>query len=88
MTLPKLGMTYEQTKRQLKRLWPDEKLRKSLLNQCKKAEGEGAARELVREFTATGTSGSMFCGFGEGKKFGTGTWIFQDGRWVSAYSPL
>ena len=46
---PKVGMHYEDVRKKLKTLGGNPNIKKSLLNQAKLHEGEGAVKELIKE---------------------------------------
>jgi hypothetical protein len=92
MSLPKVGMYYEDVRRRVKGVQgKDPVIRKSLLNQVRLHEGEEAQKELERELSHINQKSSFLSGaghkqsgIGEGKKLGDGRWIFKNGEWVSA----
>ena len=64
---PKLGMTYEQVRTRLKKYDSIKKhgnknLRDSLLRQAMLCDGEGAAKELLKEHKSENTARSGFSG--------------------------
>jgi hypothetical protein len=91
MSLPKVGMHYDDVVKKIKRFQklpnPDKaRVIDSLANQCRLAEGQAAQTELERECALTQASfltgaGNKQIGFGTGKKLGDGKWIWSDGTW-------
>jgi hypothetical protein len=96
-TFPDLGMKYEDVRRRVKRIAKDYKnnphsdkqaqirLVDSLINQAQRHEKGGAREELLKELehkSFFGGSGNRSCGFGGGKKLGTGKWQLKNGKWI------
>ncbi len=93
MTLPRVGMHFEDVRKRVIRInnTPGEPLAKdrligSLINQASLAEGQGAKEELLKELVNKGQSfsgrGNKQIGWGQGKRLGTGRWKYENGEWI------
>lgn len=91
--LPKLGMSYAECEKRIKRIQvnpghPEAKanLINSLRNQCRLAEGESALTDLDKnchkEGSAFSGAGPKQIGIGSGVKLGVGRWRYVQGSWV------
>ena len=89
MSMPKIGMHYNDVRKKLKGpLGKDPSIASSLLNQCRLAEGDRAVNELIKEVSSGSTSSTTFrcsgnkqTGIGPGKKFGDGKWRYDGKKW-------
>ena len=92
MSYPRLGMRFEDVRTRVKRIIknPGDDTQKarlvgSLLNQCRLAEGEGATKTIESEISQRPSgfsgAGTKQVGMGPGRKFGDGTWRYENGSW-------
>ena len=89
-----VGIRYEEARKKAKRFARINKgdlptrnnVISSLINQARLCEGEGAAREIIKEVGETAKAfsgiGNAQIGIGDGEKFESGRYVWENGKLV------